>query len=410
MWDALFARAVHRMIRTGDLEVELPDGRKLRFGDGNEPRAGIRIARTDVLRRILVAPDMAVGEAYMDGTLTVRDDDLHGFLTLAIQNVAAGHRTGLQRAIQRARVWLRRLEQWNPAPRARRNVAHHYDLSAKLYDLFLDRDKQYSCAYFRDPNNSLDQAQADKKAHIAAKLRIEPGMRVLDIGCGWGGMALTLARDYGARVLGVTLSREQWKIATERARAQGLEDRVAFRLTDYRELRETFDRIVSVGMFEHVGVPHYREYFAHVRDKLAPDGIALIHTIGRAAPPGATSPWIAKYIFPGGYIPSMSEMIEAVEHADLYPTDIEIWRLHYAETLRHWHDRFMANRDRAAAIYDARFCRMWRYYLVASELTFRWNRQCVFQVQLARHQRAVPLTRDYLYPPAVGDKLSHAAE
>ncbi len=223
-------------------------------------------------------------------------------------------------------------------------------------------------------------------------------MEVFEIGCGWGGMALTLARDYGVKVLGVTLSEEQHKYATERAEAEGLSDRVTFELRDYRSVKGQFDRIVSIGMFEHVGVPHYREYFDHVSERMKPDGVALIHTIGRAAPPGATSPWIAKYIFPGGYCPSLSEVTAAIEDTGLYPTDIEVWRLHYAETLKHWHERFHAQEDKARALYDERFCRMWRYYLKACEHTFRHNRQCVFQVQLTHDQQAVPLTRNYLYP------------
>ncbi|MDE3239503.1 MAG: class I SAM-dependent methyltransferase, partial [Paracoccaceae bacterium] len=293
--------------------------------------------------------------------------------------------------------------------RARRNVAHHYDLSGELYDLFLDEDRQYSCAYFADPSMTLEEAQRAKKAHIANKLLLEPGMTVLDIGCGWGGLGLTLARDYGARVVGVTLSEEQHKVATRRAKEAGLSDRVEFRLCDYRTVTETFDRVVSVGMFEHVGVPHYREYFSAVHDRLAPDGVALIHTIGRVTPPGSTSPWILKYIFPGGYVPALSEMMSAVEKNALWSTDIEVWRMHYAYTLRHWHDRFVAKQDKAKALYDERFCRMWRYYLIASEMSFRHYGQCVFQVQLARRQEAVPLTRTYLYPPEI-QMASRAAE
>jgi cyclopropane-fatty-acyl-phospholipid synthase len=350
-------------------------------------------------RRLVLATEMALGEGYMDGTLRIGGDDLDGFFTLIVRNARASdawwRRWGA--GLRRAKRWV---DQHNPAHRARENVAHHYDLSGALYDLFLDADRQYSCAYFTDPGLTLEQAQAAKKHHIAAKLCLRPGMEVFEIGCGWGGMALTLAQDYGVRVLGVTLSTEQHKVATDRAARAGLSDRVRFELRDYRAVRGRFDRIVSVGMFEHVGVPHYGEYFDTVRERLTDDGIALIHTIGRTAPPGATSPWIAKYIFPGGYCPSLSEVAAAVERADLYPTDIEIWRLHYAETLRHWHDRFVANAARACALYDDRFCRMWRYYLKACEHTFRHNRQCVFQVQLARRQEAVPLTRDYLYPAA----------
>ncbi len=410
MWDTLFDKAIDRIVKAGTLVVEMPDGASRRYGDGTGDPVILRFKDRDLPRRILLNPDLAVGEGYMNGTLEIENDDLYGFMGLAVRNLAAGNKFWWQLALEHTRRLLRRIEQHNPMPRARRNVAHHYDLSGELYDLFLDTDKQYSCAYFARPDMTLEEAQAAKKAHIAGKLLIEPGMRVLDIGCGWGGMGLTLARDHGARVLGVTLSEEQHKVATARARAEGLDDRVEFRLADYRTVTERFDRIVSVGMFEHVGVPHYREYFGHVRDKLTEDGVALIHTIGRVSPPGSTSPWILKYIFPGGYVPSMSEAISAVEKEGLWSTDVEVWRLHYAETLKHWHDRFMANRDKAVALYDERFCRMWRYYLVASELTFRFNRQCVFQFQLARKQTAVPLTRAYLYPAPDTAGMRHAAE
>jgi cyclopropane-fatty-acyl-phospholipid synthase len=307
------------------------------------------------------------------------------------------------------RRFKKRIDQYNPVGKAKENVAHHYDLSGALYDLFLDEDRQYSCAYFRTPDMTLESAQAAKKAHIAGKLLIEPGMRVLDIGCGWGGTALTLARDYGARVVGVTLSEEQLNVAQARAAAAGLADRVEFRLMDYRAVTGSFDRIVSVGMFEHVGVPHYRDYFGKVHDLLAPDGVALIHTIGRTMPPSYTSPWFEKYIFPGGYCPALSEVMVAVEEAGLVETDIEVWRLHYAQTLRHWHDRFVARQGEALALYDERFCRMWRFYLVGAEMSFAHLRLVVFQVQLAHQQQSVPLTREYLYAPGHAP-LAHAAE
>ncbi|SFP80061.1 SAM-dependent methyltransferase [Tranquillimonas alkanivorans] len=421
MWNTIFDKAIGQIIREGTLEVTMPDGQKRRYGDGTGERVHIRLKDPDLPRRIVLSPDLGVGEAYMNGQLEVENDDLRAFLTVAIRNSSHRHKLWWQQIVNEVRRTLRRVQQWNPASRARKNVAHHYDLSGELYDLFLDADKQYSCGYFPRPDMTLEEAQEAKKAHIANKLLIEPGMRVLDIGCGWGGMGLTLARDYGAKVLGVTLSEEQHKIACARAKAEGLEDRIEFRLTDYRNVTGTFDRIVSVGMFEHVGAPHYREYFRHVYDKLAPDGVALIHTIGRCGPPGATSPWIAKYIFPGGYIPAMSEMMAAVEKEDLTATDVEVWRIHYAETLKHWHERFAANIDRAREIYDERFCRMWRYYLIACELTFRYSPQVVFQVQLSHDKQAVPLTRDYLYPSgkaaapagkANSDKkpVAHAAE
>lgn len=401
MWDRLLDQFITGVARYGTFIVHFPDGSRHVYGDGTGDPVTIHLLDDSLPRRIVFNPDLAVGEGYMEGTLTIDGDDLHGFLTFVIRNLATRPRVWFQQPARAFRTALKHLQQYNPVGRAQKNVAHHYDLSAALYDLFLDADKQYSCAYFRTPQDTLDQAQANKKAHIARKLRIEPGMKVLDIGCGWGGMGLTLARDYGAKVLGVTLSEEQHKIACERVRAAGLENQVEFRLTDYRNLSGQFDRVVSVGMFEHVGVPHYREYFRHVRDRLTEDGIALIHTIGRNAPPGATSPWIDRYIFPGGYVPSMSEVVKAIEKEDLCTCDVEIWRLHYAETLRHWHDRFMARQDEARALYDDRFCRMWRYYLRASELTFRHNRQVVYQFQLSRHQQAVPLTRDYLYTTAL---------
>lgn len=380
-------------MRFGALEITLADGRVTRFGDDSTP---IRVTfhDPDLPRKVVLNPELAVGEAYMDGRLTIQDDDLYGFLTLGVRNFSVGYGEGLEAKLAPLTRWV---SQINPMGRARKNVAHHYDLSGRLYDLFLDEDKQYSCAYFSDPKMSLEDAQRAKKAHIAGKLMLKPDQHVLDIGCGWGGMALTLAQDFGVRVTGVTLSEEQYSIATDRVRAAGLEDRVTILLKDYRKVDQKFDRIVSVGMFEHVGAPHYREYFQHLRDMLSEDGVALIHTIGRAAPPARTSPWIAKYIFPGGYVPAMSECLRAVEKENLWVTDIEVWRLHYAETLKHWHDRFMARVDEAQEIYDERFCRMWRFYLVASELTFRLHRQCVFQFQISRRQEAVPLTRDYLY-------------
>lgn len=410
MWEMLFDRMLRTVLQKGSTQVTFPSGRSRLYGDGTGTLTEVSFHDTATLRRILLNPELGTGEGYMDGSLTIANDDLRGFLTTVVSNLGRDNLTRWQRVLGRSRILIRQARQYNPIGTAQRNVAHHYDLSGALYDLFLDSDKQYSCAYFRHPDDTLETAQAQKKAHIAGKLCLQPGMRVLDIGCGWGGMALTLARDYGVHVLGVTLSAEQHKVATARARAEGLQDRVEFRLTDYRQVDEVFDRIVSVGMFEHVGVPHYGEYFSHVRDKLVEDGIALIHTIGRSTPPGFTSPWIQKYIFPGGYVPAMSEAIKAIEKRGLWTTDVEVWRLHYAETLRHWDDRFMANRDRVKALYDERFCRMWRFYLVAAEMTFRHNRQCVFQFQLTRKQTAVPLTRDYLYHDESRHQISHAAE
>jgi cyclopropane-fatty-acyl-phospholipid synthase len=291
---------------------------------------------------------------------------------------------------------VRRLHQYNPVPRARRNVAHHYDLSDQLYELFLDRDRQYSCAYFGSPEDDLDTAQESKKRHIAAKLLLRPGLKVLDIGSGWGGLALYLAGECGADVTGLTLSEEQHKVATRRAAAAGLSDRVRFHLRDYREETGRYDRIVSVGMFEHVGVNQYPTYFRRLSELLTADGVALLHSIGRMEGPGTTNPWIRKYIFPGGYSPALSEVVPEAERARLWITDIEILRLHYAETLRAWRRRFEHNRERICELYDERFCRMWEMYLVGAEIAFRRDGHLVFQMQLAKAVDTVPLTRDYM--------------
>ena len=398
MWQRLLDKYLRHLVRFGSLSVTYPDGTTQRYGaqGAQSPAVNLTVHDTATLRALALNPHLALGEAYMDETLTIENDDLHGLLELAMRNIAAGHDSWLSHLQERFRDLTRGFSQRNQARRSKSNVAHHYDLSAELYDLFLDADRQYSCAYFRTPQDTLEQAQAQKKAHIARKLLLRPGMTVLDIGCGWGGMALTLAQEHGANVLGVTLSEEQLKIARARAEAAGLADRVRFELTDYRAVQGQFDRIVSVGMFEHVGAPNFQTYFNTVNRLLADDGVALIHTIGRFTPPGSTNPWITKYIFPGGYIPALSETAAAIERSGLITTDIEVWRLHYAETLRHWSERFLAQRAAAAALYDERFVRLWKFYLAASEQTFRFGGQNVFQIQLARDIQTVPQTRDYL--------------
>lgn len=418
MWAGHFTRLLGRLIRDGHLAVSIGGGPEMPFGNGQGPKVTVRIKDASTARRLMIDPELALGEAYMDGALSIDGDDVQGLLGIIVRNRAQGRAPDRAQAIALSapariiavlRHIRRRLDQANPETRARRNVAHHYDLTPAIYDLFLDTDRQYSCAYFADDGMSLDAAQAAKKAHIARKLLISPGMRVLEIGCGWGGLALTLARDHGARVTGITLSQEQLAIARDRAAAAGLADRVAFELMDYRAIGGQFDRIVSVGMFEHVGAPNFGTFFDVVRDRLATDGVALIHTIGRTAPPNATNPWIARYIFPGGYIPALSEMAEAIQNAGLRIGDIECLRLHYAMTLRCWFDRFNAKADVAATLKDDRFVRMWRYYLAASEQTFRHGPQDVFQFQLCRRADAVPITRDYLYPPP-SQRLAQAAE
>jgi cyclopropane-fatty-acyl-phospholipid synthase len=392
----LLARFLRRMIRLGELTVVDATGRTHRFGaPGARPHAAIRLRERALHRRLLLDPDLACGEAYVDGSLTVEGGTLYDFLeTVAVNLALEPHLWPV--ASRRLRLVMRRLQQHNPVARARANAAHHYDLSDRLFDLFLDTDRQYSCAYFADPHDSLERAQDNKKRHIAAKLLLAPGMDVLDIGCGWGGFALYLARATGVRVTGLTVSSEQLRVARERAAAAGLGDRVTFHLRDYREETGRYDRIVSVGMFEHVGVGHYRAFFAQVRDLLRPDGIALLHSIGRMDGPGATNAWLRKYIFPGGYVPALSEVLPVIERLGLWLTDVEILRLHYAETLRAWRGRFEANRAEVARLYDERFCRLWEFYLTGAEINFRHLGIMVFQLQIARELATVPLTRDYL--------------
>jgi len=388
----LFRRIIHE----GTLTLVDPAGRRESFGRG-EPRATVRLTDRRTELHLLVNPKMAIGEAYMDGRLIVEEGTLYDFLLICGRNVAHLEQLAGVRWVEDVRRLLRPLQTYNPASRARKNVAHHYDLSGDLYDLFLDTDRQYSCAYFTSAQDSLEDAQENKKRHLAAKLLVdEPGMEVLDIGSGWGGLGLYLAREADANVTGVTLSDEQVKVSRERARKAGVDEGVQFRLEDYRNLTGKYDRIVSVGMFEHVGTQHYPEFFAKVRDLLTDDGVAVLHAIGRMEPPGSTNPWLRKYIFPGGYTPALSEVLAVVERAGLWVTDIEILRLHYAETLAKWRERFQRNRDRVRQLYDERFCRMWEFYLTGCEISFREMGQMVFQMQLARKQDAVPLTRDYV--------------
>jgi cyclopropane-fatty-acyl-phospholipid synthase len=341
----------------------------------------------------MVDPELKLGEAYMDGTFVVETGTIADFLDLTL---SSDYSTHLSRILGRLRYLWRRLEQFNPKRRARRNVHHHYDLDGRLYSLFLDSDRQYSCGYFEKPEMSLDDAQLAKRRHIAAKLLLDRQLRVLDIGCGWGGLGLYLAETCGADVTGITLSEEQYAAARQRAAERNLTERIDFRLADYREVDERFDRIVSVGMFEHVGVGYYDTFFRKCAELLVDDGVILLHAIGRSEGPSVTNPWIAKYIFPGGYIPALSEVLPAIERAGLLVTDIEVLRLHYAETLKAWRQRFLAHRDDAERIYDARFLRMWEFYLAASEMAFRRQNMMVFQIQLTKRQGVVPITRDYI--------------
>jgi cyclopropane-fatty-acyl-phospholipid synthase len=398
-----------RLIRVGRFTVRFPDGSTEHYGPHGAPAAGVVVADWATARRLLTNPALEFGEAYVDGRLQPLDCTLSQLMDLLFANLSAGGRhpaLAIRRALARAQ---RALFGANHAQRARRNAAHHYDLNGRLYSLFLDRDRQYSCGYFTRGDETLEEAQAAKKRHIAAKLLLDrPDLEVLDIGCGWGGMAITLAQEYGARVTGITLSTEQHAEAEARVAAAGLSHRITLRLQDYRALEGRFDRIVSVGMFEHVGLTHYGEFFAKLRRLLAPEGVALIHAIGRADGPSVTNPWLERNIFPGGYSPALSEVFRAVEKSGLLATDVEILRLHYAETLRHWRRRFAANRDAIASLYDERFCRMFDLYLTGAEMTFRRLGHMVWQLQLSRRHEAVPLTRDYMLAPAAAARPARA--
>ena len=386
-----------RAVKSGTLELRGPDGYVSRFG-GVEPgpKVALRLIDPSLDWKIALRPDLRAAEALMDGGLVVEEGSIHDFVTLFFSNRPRFDRTPSQAFWRKAAQRSRRLLQHNPVTRARRNAAHHYDLGNDFYRLWLDSDMQYSCAYWEDGVETLEEAQAAKKRHIAAKLGLRPGMRVLDIGCGWGGMALYLAAICDVHVTGVTLAQRQLEVARRRAEILGLSDRIDFRLQDYREVDETFDRVVSVGMLEHVGSGFLPAYFRKVRECLAPDGVALIHSISRRNPPGATNVFLRKYIFPGGYSPALSEAAAAVERSDLWPLDIEIWRTHYARTLEEWRHRFMGARNKIVEMYDERFARMWEIYLSGCELSFTHGNSMVFQYQLGRSRDAMPQTRDYI--------------
>ncbi len=395
--NVLLRNVIEGLVRTGNLTVTDPDGNEHRFGDGSGEHVHAVLKTHRAARAITLDPTLAVPEAYVDGELEILEGDVLGLLQIVYQNMGpAGVEAAWTRAMEGLRHVFRRLQQLNTTSRSRENVKRHYDLSPELYRLFLDEDMQYSCAYFERPDMTLEEAQLAKKRHIASKLCIRPGNTVLDIGCGFGGMSLYMARHFEADVLGITLSEEQHTIASERAESEGLGNHVHFELKDYRNLGERFDRIVSVGMFEHVGVNHYRTFFDKCATLLKPDGVMMLHSIGRFGPPTTTNPFIRKHIFPGGYIPALSEVLPAIEKAGLMVGDIEILRLHYAETLKHWRERFMANRDRVKEIYDERFCRMWEFYLAGSEAAFRWQDMMVFQIQITHRNDTVPITRDYM--------------
>lgn len=394
----LLSKLMTRFVQTGQLTIIDVDGNRHKFGPGGAPRSVVAIKDKRLYKSLFFNPELKAGEAYMDGTLVPREGtNIRDFLTLFALNASNLRGHPLQKRIRGFYKKIKRFHQKNLKKASRENVEHHYDLSNAFYEIFLDPDMQYSCGYFEHEGQSLDEAQLAKKRHIAAKLDLKPGHRVLDIGCGWGGMAIYLAETFDVHVTGVTLSKQQYELAQERVKAKGLEDKVDIRLQDYRELTGPFERIVSVGMFEHVGVPHYKEFFDKCSALLSQDGAMLLHSIGRRGGPGSTARWIRKYIFPGGYSPALSETLAVVEKSGLWVSDIEILRLHYAETCLHWDKRFQANRDKIATMMDERFCRMWEFYLIVSELSFRYSKNMVFQMQLAKTVDALPITRDYMF-------------
>jgi cyclopropane-fatty-acyl-phospholipid synthase len=393
--DRLLRFFIARLIPHGNLRLTTSRGTVHNFGDGTGPLIAARFTRPRAEFGVVTDPELKLGEAYMDGSFVMEQGTIADLLELIMSGVPYRPLRWTRPGEALQLVW-RHLKQFNLRSRSRRNVAHHYDLDERLYSLFLDSDRQYSCGYFETPASTLDDAQLAKKRHLAAKLLLKPGTRVLDIGCGWGGLALYLAEYGEANVTGITLSREQFALARTRASEKEVARQIDFRLQDYRDIDETFDRIVSVGMFEHVGIVFYDRFFRACARALADDGVMLLHAIGRSEGPGATNPWIAKYIFPGGYIPALSEVLPAIERAGLLVTDIEILRLHYAETLRAWRERFLAHRETVERLYDGRFGRMWEFYLAAAEMAFAKQNMMVFQIQLTKRQGAVPITRDYI--------------
>ena len=381
------------LVKQGSITVDMPGG-PLVLGDGTGPDLAIKILDQAAVWALLRNPVLQFGELYMDHRIEVTRGSIYDVLALGSRNILHSHPMDWTRTIDRFRAFAAKMSPGNGLTRSRANVSHHYDLDRRLYALFLDQDWQYSCGYFESPADSLDTAQLAKKRHIAAKLLIEPGHSVLDIGCGWGGMALYLARNTGANVRGITLSKEQLDMA--RSRVAPNEQGIAFDLEDYRATQGPFDRIVSVGMLEHVGLENFKTYFRRVAELMSDDGVALIHTIGRSLGPAHTNEWLQKYIFPGGYIPALSELAPAIEAAGLFITDVETLRLHYAETVKAWSENFARRRDQARAIYGERFCRMWEFYLAGAESAFREEREVVFQLQLSKKIDTVPLTRAYI--------------
>ena len=379
---------------------ELVDSNSKKYVIGNpkkEKPIVIKLLDQKLMQKLLINPDLYFGEAYMDGSLVIQNGTLTEFLDLAFKNIGRGDINFYGSVIKKIKGTFRYLTNFNKIVKSKENVAHHYDISEKLYDLFLDENRQYSCAYFKNDNDTLEQAQNNKIQHIIKKLNIQSNQKVLDIGSGWGTLALAIAKETKASVTGITLSENQFEYSKNKAKEMNLSNQVDFKLIDYRQLNEKFDRIVSVGMFEHVGRKFYKTYFNTVFKLLNEKGIALIHTIGSSMPPRDPQPWITKYIFPGGYTPSLSEVAKPIENSGLIVSDIEVLRMHYAHTLRNWKERFISKKDTVLGMFDEKFFRMWEFYLASCEMAFKWGDQVVFQFQLSKDNVSVPNTRDYIY-------------
>ena len=416
MYLGMLLRIMRTFVQKGVLTVIDADGTRHVFTGEPGPKVTVRLHDKALYRKFVSNPDLAAGEAYMDGKISFEDgSDLRDLFRLYFVNQRNLEAHPVRKFFDGIALRLRRWHLSNKLGEASKNISHHYDIGNDLYRLFLDETMTYSCAYFRSPDEPLEQAQRNKLRLAAAKLHLKPGQRVLDIGSGWGDMGIYLAQMEDVTVTGVTLSKEQYDLSNKKAQALGLGDRVRFELKDYRDLAGQFDRIVSIGMFEHVGAPHFDEFFSKVKSLLPDDGVMMLHSIGSSAPPSTSSPFYRKYIFPGGYVPSMSEVFASLERNFLWVNDVEVLRLHYAETLKNWYDRFEKNRDKVVAMYDERFARMWEYYLNSAEIMFRFGAQMVFQIQFSPTRDAVPLQRDYIvdkqreYEKAEQTRLRRAA-
>jgi len=392
-----FNRVMKQWVKAGTLNIIDKDGKQHSYFATAAPEITLQIHCKKLENRLCYSPMLALGEGYMEGNITIQKGDIYDFLTFCATNLQKVNYSLAEKLMNQLSTFRYLLHEKNPIHRSHKNVAHHYNLSEDLYRLFLDKDMQYSCAYFKNLDDDLETAQENKKRHLAAKLQLQSGQKVLDIGSGWGGLAITLAREENVSVTGLTLSEEQHRVATERVKAAGLEDRVQFYLRDYRQEKETYDRIVSVGMFEHVGLKHYDEFFSQISSLLKEDGIALLHSIGCSTGPTTPNSWLKKYIFPGGYAPALSETLSAIEPSKLYVTDIEVLHQHYAETLRHWRMRFLAHQDKVKDIWGEKFFRMWDFYLASCEVAFRKRGYMVFQIQMMRNSELAPFTRDYIW-------------